>query len=36
MGDTLQAVAELRKFLNLYPDSEYASVARRKLDELWP
>jgi tol-pal system protein YbgF len=36
LGDTTQAVAEFRKLLNLYPDSEFADVARRKIEELSP
>jgi tol-pal system protein YbgF len=34
MGDATQAVAEFRKLLNLYPDSEFADVARRRIEEL--
>jgi tol-pal system protein YbgF len=36
MGDTTQAIAEFRKLLNLYPDSEYADVARMRIQELSP
>jgi len=36
IGDTAQAVSELRKLLNLYPDSEFADVARRRIEELSP
>jgi tol-pal system protein YbgF len=36
MGDATQAVAEFRKLLNLYPDSEFADVARRRIEELSP
>jgi len=36
IGDATQAVAEFRKLLNLYPDSEFADVARRRIKELSP
>jgi outer membrane protein assembly factor BamD (BamD/ComL family) len=36
MGDVNQALSEFRKFLNLYPDSEFADVARRRIEELSP
>jgi len=36
MGDSEQAIAEFRKLLNLYPDSEFAAVARRRIEELSP
>jgi len=36
IGDATQAVAEFRKLLNLYPDSEFADVARRRIEELTP
>jgi tol-pal system protein YbgF len=36
MGDATQAIAEFRKLLNLYPDSEFADVARMRIDELSP
>jgi tol-pal system protein YbgF len=36
MGDATQAVTEFRKLLNLYPDSEFAPVARTKIAELSP
>ncbi len=36
IGDATQAVAEFRKLLNLYPDSEFADVARRRIAELSP
>jgi tol-pal system protein YbgF len=36
MGDATQAVTEFRKLLNLYPDSEFADVARRRIEELSP
>jgi len=36
IGDATRAVAEFRKLLNLYPDSEFADVARRRIEELSP
>ena len=36
MGDTIQAIAELNKLINLYPDSEYIGVARMRIAELSP
>jgi len=36
MGNTTQAIAEFQKLLNLYPDSEFADVARMRVDELSP
>ncbi len=36
MGDTAQAIAEFRKLLNLYPDSEFADMARMRIKELSP
>lgn len=36
MGDATQAIAEFQKLLNLYPDSEFADVARMRLEELSP
>jgi tol-pal system protein YbgF len=36
IGDTTQALAEFRKLLNLYPDSEFADVARRRIEDLSP
>jgi len=35
-GDTIQAIAELNKLINLYPDSEYVGVARMRIAELSP
>jgi tol-pal system protein YbgF len=36
LGNSTQAIAEFRKLLNLYPDSEYADVARMRIAELSP
>jgi len=36
MGNPTQAIAEFQKLLNLYPDSEFADVARMRVDELSP
>jgi tol-pal system protein YbgF len=36
IGDSTQALAAFRKLLNLYPDSEFADVASRRIEELSP
>ena len=36
IGDSAQALTAFRKLLNLYPDSEFADVASRRIEELSP